>query len=493
MQVFSLICWGGRTGKSVTASNSSGLLFASTNHGLRDGTGLVFSGTTAPGNVTFGVTYYAKSLSANTFAIYTEAALTNRVAWSSAGSGVIAKSALMLDYFTQYAGRWGAAGSERCYDGIISWEAARTGNTVIFDSEICELGEAFTDIHPYEGNGGYSTKIDLHVARTTITATINNELSPAFHYGVVGGGFIAQCGYGGLDFDNYNSSVFGFEITGYSTDGIFEPNFGLLVDSMIIHGGERGVRVNSVSTVRNNLIYGCSQFGIYISAYFKLIYLVNNTVTGCGTGIAVYPGYESTSAVYAFNNISLGNTTNWGAAPTLNGASCNAGLSGEAWDTMGTTRITMSTNDFANYAGGNYRPASASSPQVDAGIEYLDATNYDIAGAERPNYNNGGAEAFDVGCYEFDHGYGNHPATATISLSNIVAGSRVLITGDDTSAVLYNDVPGSGLSLSTSYIGNFSVVIRKASESPFYREFSAGGTTVANQTTSIKALQQLDE
>ena len=54
-------------------------------------------------------------------------------------------------------------------------------------------------------------------------------------------------------------------------------------------------------------------------------------------------------------------------------------------------------------------------------------------------------------------------------------------------------LPGSSLSFVTGYIGNFSVVIRKASESPYYREFSAGGTTVADQTTSIKALQQLDE
>ena len=159
----------------------------------------------------------------------------------------------------------------------------------------------------------------------------------------------------------------------------------------------------------------------------------------------------------------------------------------------GGTRITIATSDFANYAGYDFRPASASSPQVDVGVEYLNATDYDIADAERPNYNNGGAEAFDVGCYEFDHGYGEHPATATISLTNVISGSRVLITRDDTSAVLYNDVPGASLSLSTGYIGNFSVVIRKASESPFYREFSAGGTTVANQTTSIKALQQLDE
>ena len=89
--VYSLICWGGRTGKTVTASNSSGLIFTTSGaHGLRDGTALQFVATTLPGNVSAGTTYYAKSLTSTTFAIYTDYALTNRVAWSSAGSAVIA-------------------------------------------------------------------------------------------------------------------------------------------------------------------------------------------------------------------------------------------------------------------------------------------------------------------------------------------------------------------------------------------------------------------
>ena len=88
MIVHSLVCWGGRTGKTVTASNSSGLIFTTSGaHGLRDGTALQFVATTLPGNVSAGTTYYAKSLTSTTFAIYTDYALTNRVAWSSAGSG----------------------------------------------------------------------------------------------------------------------------------------------------------------------------------------------------------------------------------------------------------------------------------------------------------------------------------------------------------------------------------------------------------------------
>jgi hypothetical protein len=87
----------------------------------------------------------------------------------------------------------------------------------------------------------------------------------------------------------------------------------------------------------------------------------------------------------------------------------------------------MSTADFLDYANNDFSPASASSPQVDSGVEYYGALAYDIADAERPNYNNGGTEAFDVGCYEFDHGYGNHPATATVTFSGVVANTEIRV------------------------------------------------------------------
>ena len=41
--VNSLVCWGGRTGKTVTLTIASPCVVTSTNHGLRDGTGLVLA------------------------------------------------------------------------------------------------------------------------------------------------------------------------------------------------------------------------------------------------------------------------------------------------------------------------------------------------------------------------------------------------------------------------------------------------------------------
>ena len=502
--VYSLVCWGGRTGKAVIASNSSGLIFTLTSHGLRNGTQLQFTATTLPGNVSAGVTYYAKSLSANTFSIYTDAALTNRVAWGSSGSAVYAKSKKMLDFFLQYAGRWGDSGSERCYDGLASFNTARTAAATTTVSEFCELGEAFDDVQPAV------LTMNIPAETVTIAPEVDGVKTEAWHGGNYGAGY--RCF--GRDEVYTNSLVlsgashvlrdFSYVLSGNNNNGV--KLSGLFNDfiNMLVYatGGDSGQSGLSISTIAgkviNCLVAGINGSGISIGEYEGSgCSIIGNTVVKCtGTGFA---GAANIVKHIVFSNLSVGNTgANWSAIPgNMLKAGNNAGAAGNTvWYTGTDTSIKTLVADntcFVDFSGNNFRPASSAAPQVDSAIKLLQSASYDIAGNERPNYNNGGAEAFDVGCYEFDHGYGEHPATATISLTNVISGSRVLITRDDTSAVLYNDVPGSSLSLVTGYIGNFSVVIRKASDSPYYREFSAGGTTVADQTTSIKALQQLDE
>ena len=491
--VHSLVCWGGRTGKSVTASNSSGLIFTSTNHGLRDGTGLVFSGTTAPGNVTFGTTYYAKSLSANTFAIYTEPELTNRVAWSSAGSGVYAKSKKMLDYFDQYAGRWGDVGSERCYDGLASWNTARA-SALPTDEEVCEIGQAFDD-------NIANITIGIPCGAARIETKVNGQYTEAYHNGAIGAGYRVYRTSMGNNTTIYVTAqrvtVDGITVqlaavAGYAPNGLYLGALGKAINVISIgrsDGNGTGLRAEGqFSEFHNCLSIGWEKGFSSASSY------VYFSIYNC-TAVKNTYGFQtgSTTAIYGkfYNNIFVGNTTNYYAVTGLLASQNNAGVSGDT--PYGTNPITMAITDFLDYANNDFRPALSTSPQVDSGVEYYGALAYDIADAERPNYNNGGAEAFDIGCYEYDHGYGDHPATSHISLTNIVSGSRVLITRDDTSAVLYNDVPGASLNLETGYIGNFTVRIRKGSASPVYREFTAGGTTVADQTTSIKVLQQLDE
>ena len=121
--VFSLVCWGGRTGKTVSLTIASPCVVTNTNHGLRDGTGLRFkaNGDTLPAGLTAGVTYYAKSTAANTLNLYSDAGLTMIVNTSGTQSGThILQSLLVADpanalasYGLSDLSRWGSSGSER--------------------------------------------------------------------------------------------------------------------------------------------------------------------------------------------------------------------------------------------------------------------------------------------------------------------------------------------------------------------------------------------
>ena len=66
--VYSLVCWGGKDGKTATMTIASPCVVSLTKHGLRDGTGVVFSTTGAlPTGITAGTTYYARSTATGTF------------------------------------------------------------------------------------------------------------------------------------------------------------------------------------------------------------------------------------------------------------------------------------------------------------------------------------------------------------------------------------------------------------------------------------------
>lgn len=503
--VYSLICFGGRTGKTVTFTDSGDVVNL-TNNGLRAGTGVVFSTTgSLPTGLTSGTTYYAApGADINKFLLYpTKAdaiAGTNQVTLSGTGSGThTVKSATMLGLFAAYSGRWGASGSERCYDGISSMLSARNSAASRVDPEVIEFGEAFTEY----ALSGKTLRVGS-CPHTLYTSSINGVRTEAFHNGAPGHGYInliqnyghttgALTNVDGLTFEHLGSSGVGTLISILDTPKCSVLNCIFIGKSTT--SGSAGILVKSgVANIQRNLIFGFTD-GIvnYDSQGSGLIAF--NTVSKCGNGIRSYGDALTYRLSTWVNNISVGNDVNWRVRPTsLEFASGNVGESGDTiWTTTGGTSVVMAESDFADYANNDFRPASASSPQVDSAISVYGETKIDIADDEVPNYNNGGLEGADIGAFEYDHGYGSHPASATISLTSIVSGSRVLITKASDGTVLYNDVPGTSLSFSTTHIGDFNVVVRKATASPFYREFNASGTTVADQTTAIKCLQQLDE
>lgn len=437
--VYSLVCWGGLTGKTVTMTIASPCVVTSTNHGLRDGTGLRFksNGDTLPTGLTSGVTYYAKSTAANTFNLYSDAALTTIINTSGSQSGThILQSLFVADPATTLASyglsdlsRYGSSGSERVYGGLVAWNSGRSGASA-YDTEVCEVGEVFTEIVSSD------LSISVPAASSRIETKINGIRTAAFHAGVYLAGYRFQRNVSGssasISLTKYRITVDGFTITvvgsGYGNGGISLAKAQCSLLNMYVvgrfDGAGNAVSVTGVlSSVVNCVSIGWAN-GIYIDQYIAGIVVANSLFSKNTTG--VNPVNAQTQGFY-YNNISVGNTTtNWGTQPTsMEGAANNAGLSGQAWGAA--TRITIATTDFIDHTNNNFKPALSTSPQVEAGIEYYGANGYDLEDAVRPNYMNGAAAYYDVGAFEFDHGYGLAPASTTVTFTGVNAGSEIRV------------------------------------------------------------------
>lgn len=500
--VYSLICFGGRSGKTVTFT-TSGSVVNLNYHGLRDGAPVIFSTSGAlPTGLTAGVTYYAKQgADANKFTLWTTSALTTQKTFSTTGSGThTAKGGYFSGLTSGQLLRYGTAGSERIFDGMAAWRTHRIANASPFDQEILEIGEAWTDYV----NPGIQTNIKC--GSLLITSRVDGVRSAAWHGGGVGAGYILNSYYTGtgLSTGGYNQTFDGFTVKADNTyvSGITATNVGATIANMIavrtIAVGQYGIYTTGAAGTRvfNCIATGFAS-GFYTQTYMSGLIISNNLFYGNTTGVDA----AASSSIYGFyyNNISIGNTTNWKALPTgIEGATNNAGLSSDSpWQLAGGTSIAMATTDFANYAGGDFRPASSSSPQVDTGLLFYGAPTSDILDAEVPNYNNGGAEAVDVGCFEFNHGYGNHPATFTLTLTNVVIGSAVQVEDQAGTTTLHNETASAGtvvipITVTGTALDSLRIKVRKGSGAPYYRPFETLTTAFAGAQTIYIAQQQDD-
>jgi hypothetical protein len=190
--VYSLICFGGLAGKTVTFTDAGDIVNLAF-HGLRNGTGVVFSTTTSlPTGITAGTTYYARNGADNgKFTIHTSAAGaiagTGQVTFTGTGTGThTVKGAYRNGLTTDQKARYGSAGSERIYNGLAAWVSARGTVANTFDVEVVECGEAFYDY--------ITTVIDLTNAvfrsyRIIITSTVNGVRGEGFHNGSILSGY----------------------------------------------------------------------------------------------------------------------------------------------------------------------------------------------------------------------------------------------------------------------------------------------------------------
>lgn len=434
--VYSLVCWGGKDGKTVTVSSSTDLVTL-TNHGLRNRKGVQFASGTLPtvagAALALNTTYFAKWISTSTFELYYESSLTTKIDFTSTGSSLMMKGAYYQGLTD--TSRWGT----RIYDGRVAWNAARAAASTVFDTEVCEFGDDYDDLV------GASFSVTAPCASLIMTSLVNGVRGAGWHGGIKGAGYVSMVpngGYTAMSPGNIQDATFdGFSCTVLSTSGsgtalATSGRGGNVVKGMILSGISTsfgvGLTLNGAMTkVLDCLITGLLR-GVATGSFTYGSLCANNTVVGNGTGIYAEGSGASTFGKW-HNNAVFGNTSNWSrAAPaSVEGASNNTGETADAIDPWavggGATSIDITSADFANYAGGDFRPASASSPLTDAGTDYYGRLGFDIADDEMPNYNNGGAEAVDIGCYEFDHGYGNHPASTTVTFSGVVAGSEIRV------------------------------------------------------------------
>lgn len=397
-QVFSLVCWGGALGKSVTVSNTTDLVTL-TNHGLRDATGVAFTSGTLPTvsgtALALNTTYYAKSISSSTYELYYDAVLTSKIDFTSTGSSLVMKSAYYLALSDK--SRWTTGGVERIYDGLAGWISGRSG-ALTTDEEICEIGQAFTDV------GTATRTVNIPSGRNVITTEVNGSRSGAFHGGVFGAGYIASyngASFSGISLSRLGDMIDGVEInqtnTGYALSTGLNLGASVIAKNMLIRSASTntttGVRnTGTAAEIHNSVVTGFAK-GFDQDAYQSFFKFTNCVAYGNTNGFTYNSsGGSAGNKAYVFNCVSLGNTTNWQASATdLTAATNNLGGTGEAW--VKSPGIRIETTDTAPFSATftststlDLSPASVTSTLVENGTEFFGNLLTDIDGSVRPSY-----------------------------------------------------------------------------------------------------------
>ncbi|TXH43240.1 MAG: hypothetical protein E6Q97_34365, partial [Desulfurellales bacterium] len=338
--IYSLICFGGRTGKTVTFT-VSGSVVNLTSHGLRDGKGVAFSSTgTLPAGLTAGTIYYVRSTGENTFTLHaTNAdalANTGQVTFTTTGTGTRnVKGQYFLSLTSGQLARYGSPGSERIYDGLRSWHTARNSLCTEFDEEWAEIGEAFTEVNTL------TMVLSMQSARNVITPTVNGVLTEAFHAGNYLSGYIkhhTNSAGSNLQLTSYKAIVEGITLLSplSSAPTVVTAN-GCSIDGCFVVGGFPGPSTsigilsgNTLSYVTNNVVVGFAE-GVRFQQYGYGLLFANNLMTKNTRGVYTISGTTSQIFGYFYNNISVGNTTsNWHTqSGQIERATNNAGASGD--------------------------------------------------------------------------------------------------------------------------------------------------------------------
>jgi hypothetical protein len=304
MDIYSLVCWGGKDGKTATMTIASPCVVTITTHGLRAGMGVVFTTTgSLPTGVTSGTTYYVGNLATNTFNLYdTEVnaiagGTTGRINTSGSQSPThTAKGAYWLGLSVEQKARYGTAGSERAYASLGDWNTGRAGTT-ISNVEYCEIGESFDDIR--------TTQLTINVpsARNVICSKVNGTRSAGWH----GGNYPPTSLTKTSGYRLYTTSSMGggpFLIMSRYRDIID----GLILEYGVSFGTDQTFRLGPQTTIQHCFVLsrtGSTSTGAGIGLNSPLAKAVGNVVVGFTYGIKVT---NFMSGVLAANNLCTLNT-----------------------------------------------------------------------------------------------------------------------------------------------------------------------------------------
>jgi len=484
-----LTCLGLSTAVTLSTSTDAVTL---ANHGMPVGHAFRFlaTSTTLPSiggvQVSPDTTYYvsASSLAAGTFLISSMADGSDALDITAAGSAVKIVGEYWASRTVDQKARYGTAGSERVYAGMNAADTAIDAMTTDYSKDIViEVYDAWTD---YQG-GGVGADFAFKWRSMTVHSKVGTTRTPAYHVGVFGAGYVLQTPsqvtqllYRGMTF-----TVDGLEFLGTAaspTTGAAVRAFALncTVRNCLAYGGYYGIWATAVGAVAHHNVVISAVKGIQhnSSNAADTAQCYNNIVAKCTDGFVNTGGSYTPS----WNNIAIGCTNPWSAAPTNCFLGNNASDNGTPW---GTSPVTLAADfsDFMDYANNDFRPATASKLQVNSGITLEGVATTDIADHTVPNYqastypNN----VIDIGAFEFDHGEGLAPQQVTISLTGMVQGSVLGIykDSDGSEIVAPTTIGASGShSLTYSYTGDtaITVKVRKGSAAPKYLPYQYSGT-----------------
>lgn len=328
--VYSLICWCGKSGKTVTFTDAGDVVNLAS-HGIRSGypMPLVFTdnGNTLPSGLSKNTTYYgALGADSGKFLLFpTNAdaiAGTNQITFSGTGSGTHkVKSAYY--YALSSVSRWTLNGTEHVYDSMTSMVSG-------FSSAIGSTYDAVAEIVGQWDDVATSGVSITSVCNTLLVTTlVNGARSTAFHDRLFGAGYrvySTSTSLGCVTAQSYGITLDGFEIIygGATNNGSYMVAFGTLAGDLTVRnmlgscastGAIHGVQIATGVTAYNNIVVGIpgsTTYAAFRNTTGNLSRCYNNIAVGNPIGFDCPTGGGHG---YFYNNIAVGNTVNWGARP----------------------------------------------------------------------------------------------------------------------------------------------------------------------------------